>query len=174
MISRALVVGGDARLGAALLTALAAPGISEHHPIATSRRPSHASEQGWFPLDLSDNDLRLPTWSDVVYLVAAVTKVVDCDAHPQATWRVNADAPVTLALQAHREARHVIFISSDAVEKAPAMNYSRQKAYAESMVLGMGGTVVRPSRIPPDASKLVELLVMLGKMQTPGLVRWSP
>lgn len=186
MMHRALVVGGDSMLGSALFKALSQPPASDsaaNVPVATTRRGSGATTRrdrgglkpNWFRLDLMDSPPVLPTWSDIVYLVAAITKVVDCEANPQLAWKVNADAPVALALQCSRDGRHPIFISSDAVERAPNLIYSRTKAYAEGVILALGGTVVRPARILPDRVQgLVDLLLELGRTQSPGLVRWSP
>lgn len=172
LIQRAMIVGGDSMLGKALLAGLNQEN-SEHPPVVTTRRTP--IQKDWFHLDLAGDNLKLPSWASVVYLIAAVTKVVDCDANPQATWRVNADAPVALGMQALKAHTHVVFLSSDAVERAPNLIYSKQKAYAETIILANGGTVVRPSRIPPDKTKgLVELLIKLGISQPPGLFRWSP
>ncbi len=129
----------------------------------------------WHGMDLELlSDLRIPSKPQVLFLVAAMAKVVDCEAYPQTSWRVNADAPAQLSLMAAAEGVKVIFISSDAVERAPGLNYSRQKAYAEQIVLStFGGCVVRPARITPDrVSDFCDMLIELSRGKNGGLVRW--
>lgn len=165
-----LVIGGDGLVGSALVNYLQGAG---HLVYKTSRRSvnSHVTDLHLNLIDLSR--FKIPD-VDVMFLVAAVTKVVDCEADPS-IWQINADAPVELARRAKNRSVHTVFISSDAVERAPNMIYSKQKAYVESFVLATEGTVVRPSRIPPDqVGSLVELLVKLGSKYIGGLHRWSP
>lgn len=172
---RVLIVGGNSKLGEELYRVLVDTGDIVSRTTRRRHRPDgdhHAS--GWLFLDLLEPTLpRVPV--DVVYLVAAVTRVVDCESDPT-SWRVNADAPVVLALQTRDYGvhPHIIFVSSDAVERAPHMAYSRQKAHAEGVVLSIGGGVVRPGRIS-DAGRpaLAELLADLGRQRFTGLRRWE-
>jgi len=175
---KALVIGGDGMLGSALVADLKNKG---HDVSATSRLHKDASNY----LDLyQPRHYDFPHGVNVVYLVAAITKVVDCEADPQKTWQVNADAPVELCRAAMEGwsdqtgayfSPHVIFISSDAVERAPNLNYSKQKAYAEQYVLARGGAVVRPSRIPQfKVHELATFLINLGLDREPGMFRWNP
>lgn len=173
---KALVVGARGLVGTALMKQLNESSVSS--PVGTVRRPDSATVGNYLVLDLAKPEtfagvLRAFNY-EVMYLVAAVTKVVDCEAEPQKTWRVNADAPVDLALRAFNRAvpARVVFISSDAVERAPNLNYSRQKAYVESVVLARGGVVVRPSRIVSEKlDSLIGLLLTLGR-DGQGLYRW--
>lgn len=167
---KALVVGRDGMLGSAICEILRASGYEFE---ATTR---HLNETPYLDL-LTPERFKMGELVafDVIFLVAAITKVVDCEAEPARTWRVNADAPVYLANKAMRlRSAHPVFISSDAVERAPGLNYSRQKAYVESFILARGGTVVRPSRIPPErVVELADKIVRLGMDNAVGLVRWD-
>lgn len=174
-MTNALVIGGVGMLGSHLITRLQGHYAEIH---ATSRRhtvPSQPHDVVWHSVDLGST-LVLPQINDLrtVFLIAAVTKVVDCEANPQDTWRINADAPAQFALQAAKKGAHVVFVSSDAVDRAPALNYSRQKAYAEQVVYAVGGTVIRPSRIPVErATELCDLLISVAHSETGGLIRWQ-
>jgi dTDP-4-dehydrorhamnose reductase len=178
----ALVIGGDGFVGKRLVSALVERG---DRVVSTSRRGAARSD--WaavpvWPLDLLQLDnlalsLKLPPEPDispwVMYIVAAITKVVDCEGS-QNSWRINADAPVHLARRAFAANMYPVFISSDAVERAPHLAYSKQKAYAETVVLALGGAVVRPARITePSLNELVALLIKVGEQTTAGgLYRW--
>lgn len=166
----ALVIGGDGLVGSAL--------SQREGMIATTRRPNDVRRPF---LDLSEvkhlgsmffENLVGPV--DTVFLVAAITKVVLCEADPEVAWQINADAPVEIALQAKKLGKHVVFLSSDAVAKAPNLVYSRTKAHVESFILASGaGTVVRCERIDPAKVKnLVDLLVGVGETRETKLVRW--
>ena len=174
---RTLVVGGDGMIGHALVEGLRR---REHEVLYTSRRDPEG-RVGAVYLDLLDPQLPEvfmdgadPLTQPVMYLVAAVTGIMRCETDSE-TWRVNADAPAALARQAARtRGWSTVFVSSDAVERAPQLKYALQKAYAETAVLGYGGCVVRPGRVAPErVDDLVTTLVGVGEDFRPGLVRWS-
>lgn len=151
---RALVVGIDGSVGAALATALAADGWSV---AGTSRR----GRPDALPLDLAgglgEAD-RLPA-ADAVFLCAAMTRQAECRADPVRAARINRDAPVRLARAAAGGGGRLILLSTSAVfdgrvprrpaEDAPCPlnEYGRLKAEAEAGVLAEGGTVVRLTKI---------------------------
>ena len=165
---KALIVGGDSKLGIALAEELHARG---HVPLPTTRRDK---ESPWY-LDLLNPVFPKKAHNfevQTVYLVAAITGVMECETNP-AAWAVNADAPVSLCQQAMVLNKHIVFVSSDAVEKAPRLAYSLQKSYAEIMVLCSGGFVLRPNRIPSDKmNKVAKVLVHAGEEVLRGMGRW--
>lgn len=172
----AVVIGGRGLLGSALSKELLRlQHLNPQYDLAMTTRDPNPSGRYCY-LNLSNEYPRLPVIfkGGVVFLVAAVTSLGAAESQPDA-WRINADAPAALALQAVKEQMFPVFVSSDAVEKFPHMAYSKQKAYAETIVLGCGGAVVRPTRIPPErVGGLVQSLVTVGEYRGAGLHRWQP
>lgn len=174
---RALVVGGDGMVGHHLKSQLFASDVAV---IATTRRrPS--SHHGYLDLTSStlDSDFVKLTREfkpTVVFIVAAITKVVDCDADAAMAWKVNADAPAQIAMVSRMVFNaHPVFVSSDAVVRAPHMVYSMAKAYAELAVRSYQGVIVRCPRIPPDkCGKLCNFLIEMGEKKALGLKWWDP
>lgn len=148
---RALVIGGRGLVGSSLVAKLESQvGTCWEKFIWTSRARGTSEDE--YHLDLLRPDaewLLRRACPHVTFIVAAVTGVVRCEEDPQ-TWRVNADAPIQIAFQAAVENSYTIFVSSDAVIRAPRTAYAMQKARAEAFILGLGGCVVRPSRITSD------------------------
>lgn len=182
---KALVIGGDAKLGVALRNILMIEDHGKHSVLYTTRRKigRYSIDAGAIGLDMLH-----PNWSALgdaisrvtnIYIIAAVTKVVDCESDPN-TWRVNADFPVALAIGSRYSGKerasdppHVTFMSSDAVERAPNLVYSRQKAYAETVVLQNSGCVIRSARITDDnITDLCDALIQFGEERFSGLVRF--
>ena len=145
---RALVVGIDSRIGAALAERLAAAGWDV---VGTSRRGTPGS----LPLDLA----ALPAVesglaTDVCFLCAAMTRQADCQADQDTAWRVNAEAPGLIAQAVAASGVRTILLSTNAVfdgtvgQRAattplcPLNSYGRQKAEAERGVLATPGAVV--------------------------------
>lgn len=174
----ALVVGGDSKLGRALCDRLLARG---HEVVKTTRRNNPDApvrrEETIVDFDMLDPQ-QLPVEDDgtpyVLYIMAAITGIAPASSHPDA-WRVNAEAPVALAMQAKERGWHVVFMSSGAVERAQETASARQKAYADLAVLMMGGCVVRPlPTVPPEKyNEVADLLVDIGVTRRAGLVRWE-
>lgn len=173
---KALVIGGDSSLGQALCTELLRRG---HEVVRTTRRDSTEAPVGRNEhvvyLDMLVPRLPGPAeHMDVVYIMAAVTGVVPAERHPDA-WRINADAPVALAQRASDRSWHVVFPSSGTVELAPHTASARQKSYAETFVLLLGGCVVRllPRVAPEKFGEVAGLLADVGEQRCTGLVRWE-
>lgn len=165
----AFVIGGDGGLASVFIPLLTDNGW---RVTTTTRRPVAAPplflDLEQIPLLPDDAAYR----GGVMFLLAAVTKVVDCEGSA-ATWRINADAPVELARQGIRLGMHVVFVSSDAVERAPHLAYAKQKAYAESYMLATGQSVLRPARILPDRRRAVaQRMFEIGASRAGGLYRW--
>ena len=78
-------------------------------------------------LDFLNVPEKLPGYN-FVYICAAITRFVDCEDDPLA-YRVNVDGPVSIARAA--QPAKVIYLSSEAVERALHTNYGMHKALAE-------------------------------------------
>lgn len=165
-----LVIGGDSRLGKALIDEAARRLIKVSW---TSRRPEYASV---YHLDMRcPGDLSPAAWKDAshVVIVAAITGIVRCERDP-AAWLVNADAPASIARQVVAMTRSCWFVSSDAVEVAPHTAYAKQKFYAELAVLSAGGSIFRPSAISEGQYTRAAgaLMSAILAQPAPRLVRW--
>lgn len=171
-----LIIGGDGALGKVLRTRVA----GEQWKATTRREIKHdwsgsTSPTPWIGailLDLSKPIGDLPA-ADFVYLVAAVTKIAECERDQAGTWVVNADAPVEIGRRYVAKGAFVVFVSSDAVEFMGHSAYGRQKAYVESFMLTIGAAVVRPSRIEPDSGvALADFMIDMAVNRRSGLHRW--
>jgi nucleoside-diphosphate-sugar epimerase len=163
---KALVVGGDGKIGSALVAHLSAAG---HQVIATTRRDDDTTR---LRLDMLEPIPDLPK-ADAVYLVAAVPSLIECERNPS-TWIVNVDAPYAIACQMASRNAFPVFISSDAVESAGGTAYGRQKAHAETLMHMLMAAIVRPTRVTPERlASLCELLARVGERRLPGVHRWS-
>jgi nucleoside-diphosphate-sugar epimerase len=175
---KALVIGGDSKLGHALHVRLHERG---HKVVVTTRR-RHESDHlapGCVYLDMLDprlpefpDDVGLETWT--VFIMAAITGVVPGERHPDA-WRVNAEAPVALALQAYQRGWRVVFMSSGTVEMAQHTASAHQKTYVEGVVHMIGGLVVRPlPTVPPEKyDEVADLMIDSAEPWRTGVVRWE-
>lgn len=158
--TRALVIGADGTIGAALARAWRQRGGVA---IGTTRRATQAGGGDLVFLDLAsaaENSAALPS-SDVVFICAAMTKLDECRKNPDLVARINVDAPVAIAAQALKTGAKTVFLSTCAVfsgrePRVPADNirdatsvYGRSKAEAEDRVLatGAGATVVRLTKV---------------------------
>lgn len=158
---RALIIGMDGAIGAALTAALIADGWDV---AGTSRRGRADAVR----LDLADlpGDLSALPAADVAFLCAAVTRQPDCRTDPDRAGRVNCDAPLRLAAAVAERGGRTVFLSSAAVfdgtrparpaddPTCPLNDYGRMKAAAEAGVSATpGGVVVRLTKVlHPDLS----------------------
>ena len=110
---KALVIGGTGFIGSHLVDTLNTAG---HKVWFTTRRT-------W---DLAFPGEDLPD-SDVVYICAAMSRFIECEDKPMA-YRVNVDGPLEVA---RRTTGKIIYLSSEAVERALHTNYGMHKALAE-------------------------------------------
>lgn len=163
-----LVVGTDGVIGSRLSRVLAHAGRSV---IETTRRLTEPAACR-IHLDLASTDSFdvLPRCRAAV-LCAAVTSMESCQRDPAATRQINVTNTVRLARQLMATGTHVIFLSSNTVfdgsypyvkatdRICPKTEYGRQKADAESSLLGLRGavTIVRLSKI-----SFPEMPLMLG------------
>jgi dTDP-4-dehydrorhamnose reductase len=153
---KALVVGGDGLVGAALREACGARGLAV---AATSRRAA----RGAIPFDLAAPDFaaleREPYAS--VFVCAAVTDMRACQQDPARSRRVNVTSTLELMRRLAARGSHLVFLSSsqvfDGEEPLPAEDaptnpkneYGAQKLAVERAIAdeGLPAAVLRPSKV---------------------------
>lgn len=118
---RVLIVGMDGFIGSRLFAWMSA-GVGME-VFGTSRRGNGI---GLDLLNLEPVLEYIPS-CDVVYLCAGMSRFIDCESQPEA-YRVNVDAQIAIA---RCWPWKVVFLSSDAVERALHTNYGMQKALCE-------------------------------------------
>lgn len=172
---RAIVVGGDGKLGRALCARLLELG---HDITRTTRRigplPRGRPGEELAYLDLLDPVLPRGKAS-ALFIMGGIPGFVPASSNPDA-WRVNAEAPVLLAMQARSRDIAAIHLSSGAVERAQETAYGRQKAHADLGVLLCGGCVVRlmPVVSPDKYVDVADLLIDAASRRLQGmLIRWE-
>lgn len=163
-----LIVGGDGTIGRALRARLAERAAAVAW---TSRRPGAIDTPNAQPLDLGDaaavGAFALPPGTQRVYLLAGITGMQACTRDPQATRRINVQHAGLLAERAAKAGALPVMVSTNQVfdgsvafrdagdVPCPASAYGRQKASLESRVLGLGGVVLRPTKVLPPGSPLL-------------------
>jgi dTDP-4-dehydrorhamnose reductase len=107
---------------------------------------------------------------DVVYLVAAMTRLIECEDNPLA-YRVNVDAQIHIA-KAVQPAK-VVFLSSEAVERCLHLNYAMHKALAEIGLRTVCDPVIaRLSKVSPEnVTDCARFLAEL-RNKEPGIYHW--
>jgi dTDP-4-dehydrorhamnose reductase len=149
---RVLLLGGDGFVARELARDLPLLGWEV---LSTSRRPGAALR-----LDLADPDAFVPPPGvAAAVLVAAVARPAACEADPDGSRLVNADAPARLLPRLAGAGVRVLALSSDKVfdgtvpmrrrddPPCPAGEYGRQKAAMEASALAAGAAVLRLSRV---------------------------
>lgn len=137
-----LIVGIDGFIGAQLFRRLSE---RKHLKVfGTSRRGNGIH------LDLMcPNATRFPSYLGAVYLCAAMTRFIDCESDPMG-YRINVDAQIEIA-KTHSHAK-IIYLSSEAVERALHTNYGMQKALCEQGLRSVcDPVIVRLSKVAPTA-----------------------
>ncbi len=163
---RALVVGVDAGIGAALVGALQRRGDTVYG--TTRRSGPHAA--GTVVIDLAGADLdtvALPE-ADIAFFCAAMTGLAECRKDPELARRVNTTGPARLARRLVARGTRVILLSTNAVydwqsPRVPASEppcpltvYGRLKAEAEAefSALGDAAMILRLSKVLTPELKL--------------------
>jgi dTDP-4-dehydrorhamnose reductase len=165
--TRALVIGVDGLLGAALASAWRGHG----EVVGTTRRHEAGQAGETVFLDLADENAdfgHLPR-AEVAFICAAMTKLAECRQSPALAERVNFAAPVRLARHLVANGTRVVFLSTSAVmdcrepqmraarPRQPTSVYGKWKAAAEEAILALGehATIVRLTKVlTPDAPLL--------------------
>ncbi len=153
---KALVIGGTSFIGSSLVSALRGRGIDTDY---TTRET----------LDLLAVPKKLGV-CDVVFICAAKTRLIDCEDDPTA-YRINVDGPMLTARAAAPS--KIVFLSTEAVERALHLNYSMQKALAEiSLRTVCDPVIVRLSKVTPETlDDCCDYLAGLAYAE-PGIYRW--
>lgn len=143
---RTLVIGSDSTIGRALAFRAQYAG---DHVIGTSRRLPLSDDRSSILLDLTSDSFSadgLPD-ADVVYLCAAMTRFVDCEANPKLAKLVNVVRIGQIAQHYLQRGSFVVFLSSSAVfsghiaapletaTAAPVTTYGKQKYEAEQLLV---------------------------------------
>lgn len=151
-MSRSLVIGADAVIGAALYAMLKA---GKHDVIGTSRGSGFD-----LALDLADSKSwpALPP-ADVAYICAAVSKLDDCEKNPEAAHRVNVEGTSALIERLQARGTFCVFLSSNHVfdgtkpqrapddAPCPVNEYGRQKAATERAAQAAGAAILRLTKV---------------------------
>ena len=103
--------------------------------------------------------------AEVAYICAAKTRFIECEDDATA-YRINVDAPVHIARW-----QRVVYLSSEAVERAIHTAYGMHKALAEASL--RGHVIARLGRVQPETlDAACAFLVGLANAR-PGVYRWS-
>jgi dTDP-4-dehydrorhamnose reductase len=155
---RALIIGGDSPIGAAMCAHLAAAGFSI---VKTTRRKERVNEETlYLDLESLDGMKDLPACGWTV-LVASETRFAECERDPEYSDKVNRYSPVEIGRHVETLGSRVLFFSSIAVhdgasecpgedlKPSPNSLYGRQKRNAEMGLMAALSNVViiRPSKV---------------------------
>jgi dTDP-4-dehydrorhamnose reductase len=156
---RAIVIGVDGAIGAALKAALMRRG---DEVIGTTRRPA-ALSASLMPLDLASPDLASVSFppADIAYFCAAMTGLSACRNTPELAHRVNATGPAILARRLSEAGTRVVLLSTNAVfdwqsprvaatcAPRPLTIYGQHKVEAERAFAGLGemAVILRLSKV---------------------------
>ena len=120
---------------------------------------------------LEPGDLSRFGHQDIVYLCAAKTRFLDCEADPTA-YRINVDAQIALAR--HWGHERIVYLSSEAVEMALHTAYGMHKALCEMGLWGVTSPrIARLSKVTTDRLQACcDWLAELPR-KPPGVYRWE-
>jgi dTDP-4-dehydrorhamnose reductase len=154
-----LVVGADGQVGSAVHQDFSGRG---HEVFGTTRHSESIGENRLF-LDLGHPPQEWPEFPTVnaVVICMAITSITECEADPDGTALINLYRPVALARKFCERGAFVLFLSTTGVfdftrpyrrhdeAPCPVTEYGRQKAEAESRILGLDGktAVLRLTKI---------------------------
>lgn len=161
---KAIVIGGDGLIGAHLAQTLRDRG---HEVIRTTRR---LGDEGALFFNM-EHAVGVPK-CDVAFICAAVTKFIDCE-QDQMAYRVNVDAPVAIATELKAMGATVVYLSSEAVEKALHTAYGMHKALVEAALAGIGNAIVARIGKTTEANvgSVCDRLIALAMVGKPGRYR---
>lgn len=159
---KALIIGIDGFIGAELFTRLSSKRGMQ--VFGTSRRGNGID------LDLLNPEKANLPKVDIAYLCASMTRFIDCEADSR-SYAVNVDAQITIAKMV--QPSKVVYLSSEAVERALHTNYGMQKALAEIGLRAVcDPVIVRLSKVVPDmVDHACEYLSRMTSAK-PGIYRW--
>jgi dTDP-4-dehydrorhamnose reductase len=139
-----LIVGGDSQIGGAVFSALK----SQDHAVAatTRRRDRVARDRLFLDLAASLDGWEPPQGATSACVCAAVARLADCAADPQASAHINVSQTLKLVDKLLRRGIYVLFLSTNQVfdgrvpqvpphaPPSPVSEYGRQKARTESVL----------------------------------------
>lgn len=124
-------------------------------------------------LDLLNLPDQLP-WAHVWYICAAMSRFIECEDQ-RAAYRVNVDGPVEIGRRSNinKYVPRVVYLSSEAVERALHTNYGMHKALAEMGLRAVcSPIIVRLSKVTPERLKdCCAYLASLAEAE-PGVYHW--
>lgn len=125
-------------------------------------------------LDLLDpGNLSRFGFPNAVYLCAGMTRFIDCETNPDA-YRVNVDAQVFLAEEFNDLGAKIIYLSSEAVEKALHTNYGMHKALAEAGLRAVCKPVIaRLGKVTMDTRHMAATWLHSLLIKQAGVYRWG-
>ncbi len=153
---RALVIGGNSYIGKRL--------VVELRKYFSEVVATYHEDYDLLDLPSAQPDIQ------VVFICAAMTRFIECEDDRRA-YRVNVDAPINIA-RAYPEAK-IVYLSSEAVERALHTNYGMHKALAEMGLRTVcDPVIVRLSKVDPhDLDECCAYLVEVADQQ-PGIYHW--
>lgn len=162
IMAQSLIVGGDSFLGRHL-----------HAHIGGEFTSRRAGAKNYFDY-LWSSPSSLPA-ARVIYLVGGITKFKPCETDPDA-YRINVDAQVAIA--AHHEASHIVYVSSEAAEWPNQTAYGAQKRACELALMAICYkrlSIVRPGQIRADnVNEVCALIADVANERRTGVARWWP
>jgi dTDP-4-dehydrorhamnose reductase len=163
MLAMFLIIGGESEIGGAAFSALKS---QNYAVVATTRRCDRVASDRLF-LDLAASSLdswEPPQGATSACLCAAVARLADCAADPQASAHINVSQTLLLVDKLLRGGIYVLFLSTNQVfdgrvphvppdaPHSPVSEYGRQKARTESalceyMVRGASIGILRLAKV---------------------------
>lgn len=159
---RALVIGGNSFIGNRLIVKLRAAKWTVDYTTRETLDLAHAPAT-WLVKQTQGGP-------HVVYICAAKTRFIDCEDNAEA-YRINVDGPLHVAQQF--ELAQIIYLSSEAVERALHTNYGMHKALAEQALRTVcQPVIVRLSKVTPGTlDECCDYLVYMTGA-APGIYHW--
>lgn len=171
---RALVVGGDGLIGAAVAKACREHGLAV---VATTRRPGEINSLARPYLDLERPPRHLPA-CDVAFLCAGIKGFRECEGNAQ-SWRVNVDGVLAVGRRLLRQmdVPFIVYVSTSAVEWLDTA-YARQRAMVEGGLLAMSDAndqvaIVRADKFTAEtAPELAHRMIEIAHARADGIHHW--
>lgn len=170
----ALMIGGDGKIGQALVERLRKDGRSV---VATTRKWPPA--EGMLPFNL-DHDSWLPT-AKLTFLCTGINGFKPCEADPDLARWVNTTRLIHVARRCTEMGSKIVYLSSSAAETHPDTVYGTTKRWAENGMKHLNAAIYRfgpvafPGRdvYPNETYSPMNLSTLIGKLA--GLFdEWDP
>jgi dTDP-4-dehydrorhamnose reductase len=163
---RALVVGGDGLIGAAVADVMRQRGFAV---VATTRRGHVGGEWHWF--DLMVPRFPLPA-ADVAVLCAGIAGFRECEGYSK-SWRINVDGVLAAGRHLLDRGTFVVYVSSTAVEWSDCA-YARQRATVEVGLQAVEDlAIVRAEKVTAgNVSTFARWVAELADRRLPGVHHW--